>query len=56
MKVAMSGKNKQMMHEKMEGQPMQSQIDMAEKHLKMMEVMMSKMTGAQSPMPDIHSH
>lgn len=44
------------MHEKMEGQPMQNQIDMAERHLKMMEMMMSKMDGGHSPESQKHSN
>ncbi len=44
------------MHEKMEGQPMQNQVDMAERHLKMMEVMMSKMDGSHSPESQKHSN
>ena len=41
-----------MMHEKMKKQPMQTQVNMAEKHLKMMEMMMSKMEDNHSPMSE----
>jgi len=44
----------QMMHKKMKGQSMDSQIDMAEKHLNMMEMMMSDMDGHHSSMSKKH--
>ncbi|CAI4157970.1 hypothetical protein [Alteromonas abrolhosensis] len=45
-----------MMHEKMDAQPMQDQITMAEMHLNMMEMMMRKMTGNHLSESEKHSN